>query len=247
MSQSADYKITFTQKPVSAIQTLGEWLRSTRLQKEYELEEVAQYLQISCLYLESLEQGNYANLPSVIYTRNFVKKYGSVLELDQKALLDLFEQEWTLFEKHQLRLLDEPEEKGVKSTDLWKMPNWMRWVGAMMVIFAIVSYLGFELYHLRQAPTLVLHGTEEELMLDKQIIEIAGATDPEAELYINDQVILSDQAGNFNETVALQPGLNIIEITAKKKYSRENTQFRKILVESPSSFTSNDSSEPPVS
>ena len=113
-----------------------------------------------------------------------------------------------------------------------------------------MTYLGHGFYNLRQAPDLVIETPTEELMLDKQIVEIAGISDPEAELFINNQSILSDQEGGFLERVALQPGLNIIEITAKKKYSRENTQFRKIIVESPSSFSINDgedSPEPPVS
>ncbi len=244
------YKITFTEKTVSSIQTLGEIFASARQEQQESLDDIAVFLQISCFYLEALEAGNYAGLPSKIYTRNFVKKYAQFLQLDVQAMLKMFEHEWTLFEKHQLRLLDAPKEKGVKSTDLWKMPSWLRWSGATLLTFSILTYLGHGLYNLRQAPELVIASPSEELMLDKQIVEIAGISDPEAELFINNQSILSDQEGGFLETVALQPGLNIIEITAKKKYSRENTQYRKIIVESPSTFTINsgeDSPEPPVS
>ena len=204
-------------------------------------------MQISCLYLEALEQGDYGRLPSLIYTRNFVKKYGLRLNVNMSDLLELFEQEWQLFEKMQLSFLNVGQSEGINKTDLWKMPRWLRWIGATMAIVAVMTYLGFELYDLRQAPTLVLHTPQEELMLEKQVVEVTGQTDPEASLLINDQPILSDSEGNFSETVALQPGLNVIEITATKKYSRANTQYRKIIVQDATTFSSSDGEEPPVS
>ena len=225
------YKIQFENRPVAAIQTLAELFVTTREEKKITIEEIAIELQISPLYLESLESGTYGNLPCLVYSRNFVKCYARRLGLPLNAVMELFGQEWELFSKHQQQLLDLGQEKGVSKRDLWRMPRWIRWMGASLVVVSMMVYLGTELYALRQPPELTIYTPEEEVVTEKQIIEIAGITEPEVALSINDQTILSDTNGNFNEMVALQPGLNIVEITAKKKYSQEHTVFRRILVE----------------
>lgn len=240
------YKVQFEQKSVSAIQTVAELLRFARTEQGREIEEVALDLQISPMYLEALEAGAYERLPSLVYARNFVKKYGGCLGLNLPPLVELFTQEWELFTKHQQNLLDIPQKKGIDKTNMWRMPRWIRWSAASLVIALIFTYLGFELYTLGQPPMLVVHTPEEEVVTEKQIIEVSGKTEPEVALSINDQTILSDAEGNFEETIALQPGLNVIEIEAKKKYSRENKVYRRIIVSEKPVITIEDS-EPPIS
>jgi len=111
------------------------------------------------------------------------------------------------------------------------MPRWIRWGISSLAILAIMIYLGSELFALRQPPELTVYSPDEEVMTDKQLIEIAGQTEPEVALSINDQTILSDTEGNFEEMVTLQPGLNVIEIKAQKKYSQVSKIYRKVIVE----------------
>lgn len=238
-----NYKVQFEEKSITAIQTVAELLNYAREEQGRTIDEAARDLQISPLYLEALEKGSYGQLPSLIYARNFVKRYGQWLGLNLPPLLEMFNQEWTLFEKHQVNLPSVPA-RGVAKTDFWRMPRWIRWAGSMLVIMSIFSYFGYELYTLRQPPSLVVHSPDDEVITEKQIIEISGQTEPEVALSINDQAILSDAEGNFSEMVALQPGLNVVEIQAKKKYSQEKTVFRKIVVEDKPVITTTDESEP---
>jgi len=62
-------------------------------------------------------------------------------------------------------------------------------------------------------------------------ITVDGQTEPEAEIKINDEIILNNHNGYFSQTINLKKGLNNIVITAKKKYSQEITVTRQILVE----------------
>lgn len=241
------HAVKFQSKPVSTIETLGELLVFARRQQRLELDQAAQVLQISPFYLEALEAGEYGKLPSLIYSRNFVKQYGAWLNLNVAPLVELFEQEWALFEKLQTTLPNVPTRQGVKKSDLWKVPRLLRWVGASLVICSVFSYLGLELYQLRQPPMLVLEYPAEEQMVNKQLVEVKGQTEPEAAILINNQPILSDAEGRFNEHVALQPGVNIIEIQASKKYSRQNVQYRKIMVVEQPVFTDAHDSEQPIS
>ena len=196
-----DYRIQFENKPLSSVQTLAEMFVLSREAQKLTIEEIALDLQISPFYLEALEKGAYSQLPCAVYTRNFVKGYGQCLGLTVSTLVKQFEHEWTLFEKHQQPLLAVNRQSSVSGRDLWRMPRWIRWVGATLAIVAIMSYFGTELYSLREAPGLVVYSPSEEVMTEKQLIEIEGKADPEVALTINDQTILSDGNGNFKEMV----------------------------------------------
>ncbi len=225
------YKIQFQQKSLASVQTVAELFRNTREELRLDIEEIARELQISPLYLDALEKGSYGQLPCLIYTRNFVKSYARVLRLPNDEVVKQFEKEWVLFSKHQQPLLQDHSEKSVNKKDLWRMPRWIRWGISTLAILAIVTYLGSELYALRQPPELTVYSPDEEVMTDKQLIEIAGQTEPEVALSINNQTILSDTDGNFEEIITLQPGLNVIEIKAQKKYSQVSKVYRKVIVE----------------
>lgn len=225
----SEYKIRFESKPIAAIQTVAELLRFAREQQGKTIADAAQDLQIASYYLEALENGDYAQLPCLVYSRNFVRNYGHWLGLHTPPLLKLFSQEWNVFEKHQRGEIETPRE-GIDRSHFWQMPRWIRWAGSAVLISGIFGYFGHGLYQLRQPPELTVYSPNEEVITDRQVIDIAGQSEPETELSINNQTILSDVTGNFKETIALQPGLNVIEIRAKKKHSRENTVFRKIIV-----------------
>lgn len=236
--------VKFHSKPVSTIETLGELLVFSRNQQGLTIEHAAQELQISPFYLEALERGEYGKLPCLVYSRNFVREYGNWLGLNVGPLLELFEQEWALFEKLQKSLPAMPTRQGVKKSDLWKLPRLFRWMGASLVICSVFTYLGWELYQLRLPPKLVLVSPSAEELIHKQIVDVKGQTEPEATIMINNQPVLSDAQGNFNEKIALQPGLNVIEVQAHRKYSRENVQYRRIMVTTQPAMSANNPEQP---
>ena len=49
-----------------------------------------------------------------------------------------------------------------------------------------------------------------------------------AEVFINDQPVLTDQNGQFNETLLLSPGLNIVEVSEKNKFGKISKLTRQI-------------------
>lgn len=240
------HQVTFRTKRMNVIETVAELLVFARKQREVTLEQAAAAIQISPLYLEALERGDYARLPCLVYSQNFVKQYGAFLGLHTPPLLRLFEQEWELFAKLQPALIDVPRREQPRRRDFWKLPRLMRVSGAVAAIGLVLAYFGHGLYQLRQPPTLVVESPSEEQLLTKQLVLVRGQTEPEAAISINNQVILSDAQGRFHENVPLLPGVNIIEIQAKKKYSRESKVYRKIIVTEQPTITS-DESEPPLS
>jgi cytoskeleton protein RodZ len=66
----------------------GEALRRQRLEREVSLDEVARITKIRKVYLESIEEGRFENLPhSEIFILGFLRAYAGHLGLDEQALI----------------------------------------------------------------------------------------------------------------------------------------------------------------
>ena len=91
-------------------------------------------------------------------------------------------------------------------------------------------YLGFFINNIISPPKLFISYPEKDLTTDKKFIEITGITEQEVQIYINEDLVLVDVYGSFSKRISLKEGLNLISITAQKKYSKKNEIIRKILV-----------------
>ena len=69
--------------------SLGEKLRLAREERGFTLSEVAEQTRISSLYLQSIENDDYAILPGGIFNKGFVKSYAKFVGInEQEALAD---------------------------------------------------------------------------------------------------------------------------------------------------------------
>jgi len=68
-------------------EVIGQQLRQAREARQLSLEQVAQATHIRLRYLQALETGDFAALPSDVQARGFLRAYASFLNLDATALL----------------------------------------------------------------------------------------------------------------------------------------------------------------
>ncbi len=68
-------------------------LRNTRVLLGYNLEEVANSLNIRAAHLEALEENRFSDLPPLVYAQGFVASYAHFLELDKNELVARFREE----------------------------------------------------------------------------------------------------------------------------------------------------------
>ena len=62
---------------------IGDFLKTTRLEKNYDLNFVASILKIRKAYIKSIENMDIASLPDRVFILGYVKNYAKFLELDQ--------------------------------------------------------------------------------------------------------------------------------------------------------------------
>jgi cytoskeleton protein RodZ len=67
--------------------SVGETLRRARLQRNLELNRIADELKISASMLKAIEEERFDKLPGGVFARSFVRQYARLLELDEDEIL----------------------------------------------------------------------------------------------------------------------------------------------------------------
>lgn len=209
-------------------ESVAEQLRLRRQEKELKLSNIAKKLNINDKYLEALEKGEYNKLPTGVYGENYLREYALYLGLDSNELLKIFRQEINILQSPGQKQLFSKQR--VKRHEFLAVPKIIK--SSIIVIITIVFfiYLGFSLKKIISPPNLSIYSPLDNITISEKSIPIIGKTDSEALVLINGEQILSDTEGEFSKIVNLKDGINIITITASKKYGRDNTVKRQILV-----------------
>jgi len=75
----------------SGIGTVGAWLKEARERKGETLDDISKITRIGKNYLEAIEEGSTAKLPSQAYTRGFIRLYSAHLGLSAEEALSMLE------------------------------------------------------------------------------------------------------------------------------------------------------------
>ena len=207
---------------------LGAELREARLAKNIKIKDAAKDLKISGRYLEALESGRFDKLPPGIYVKNFLREYALFLGLEAEKLIAIYNSEAAPKIK---REKEDPFSKKVPGAHYFlAIPKIIKSSLIIIAVLVCGAYLTTCVKKIITAPDLALVSPEDNLITSEHSIDIKGSTDPEAEIIINGELVLKDITGFFEKKINLKSGLNIISVTAQKKYSQKNSITKKILV-----------------
>lgn len=219
----------FVKKPVSLDQdSLGSYIKRIREKKGLELLEVSAAININIKYLQAIESGNYRDLPKGAYGKIFFKKYIEYLDIRHKNIVNEFIKEQNRSQNFESNIFFN---QVVSWKNLLSLPKVLRNLLILLVVVVCFLYLFFYFKNVFAPPFLELEVPQDNQIVSDYNITVQGKTEPESELKINSNLVLIDQTGAFSEGVHLKSGINIIEVSSKKKYSRERIVTRKILVE----------------
>jgi len=120
--------------------------------------------------------------------------------------------------------------KKASSWHFFMTPKLIKGLVIVSILFIAFAYLGIKIHAIFSPPTLMVEQPSIDIVTDQNQYDIIGRTESDVFLKINNRQVLPDTIGNFEETINLNSGLNIIKITAKKRYSREAVVERIIQV-----------------
>lgn len=226
----------FFKKNIQPQARVGERLQQLREEKNISVVELAQKTKLQESSIRALETSAFHHLPKeLLYQKMFIKRYALGLEIDPEPYISQFLQEEVSEKKEPLSLLKKP-------SWLKRKPTVFSLVSGATVFLFFSLYVGLHLHTMYKPPLLQLTDPTDEQINETGHATIAGITDPEVSVFINGEQVRSGNTGKFNTTVDLQPGVNTILVSAKKRHGTESNITKYVLYRETSqvSYTGNE-------
>lgn len=207
---------------------IAKELKTSRESKKIKINDAAKKLNVNLKYLEALENGQLDKLPAGPYGKKILNEYAFFLDLDSDFLTKL----WELETENQQKEIKQNlfSHKVPHLAYFLTIPRILKNLTIILAVLICITYLGYYIRNIIEAPLLIVSSPAENTSISQNFINIYGATEPEANVTINNETVLIEPNGDFFMKVNLSNDLNTISIIAKKKYSKENTIIRRVLV-----------------
>lgn len=209
------------------MKTVSQILSSERKRKKWTLEEVYKFTKINPVYIKALESGDYSTFNGKVHAKGFLKIYAQFLELDIEELLAFWRREYEGEYERGLR--------GKKLTNLKKsifpaLSKITLGYKSLSVLAAALLVIGFFTYILYQYnkysgdPILIVSSPKDGAVVKANFVDVAGNTEAESEMYLNNQVIPLDEGGNFTTVIQLTEGVNVLTFSVKNRLGSVTTK-----------------------
>ena len=198
--------------------TLGQTLRAAREVRGLDIARAERETRIRSRYLVALEEGDYRDLPSPVYTRGFVRNYALYLGLDADLCLDIYRREAA----HDLprpavtplRPIDVRSRRALILT-----PARVATVTLLVLVVAFIGYLAYQFLTFAATPELTLldPATDVAAYAGTSYV-LRGETVPDAQIEVDglreNPSATASASGFFSIRVDLVPGSNVITLVA---------------------------------
>lgn len=219
------------------IHKLGEVLRSAREARGVDLARVERDTKIRSRYLSALERGEYRELPGAVYTKGFLRNYGSYLGLDTDYLIDLYRLESSTapVERPSAPVPPRPI-AGRRSRALVVTPGALLAALLTVGVAVFIVYLVSEFVTFAGTPELRVVQPAGDISgyLDDEYT-FRGVTEPNAHVRVDglreNPSVTADEDGSFEITVSLVPGSNVVTLVATDPLTgRDSAEVRRTII-----------------
>lgn len=203
-----------------AVHKLGEVLRAAREAKGVDLVRVERDTKIRSRYLSALERSEYRELPGAVYTKGFLRNYGLYLGLDPEYLIDLYRLETSPHTAARATVGAPPRPMELRRRRAFVVtPGVVVAALLTVLVLAVFAYIGGQLLVFAGTPDLQITDPPGPLSAyDGDSYAIRGRTAPDAQVTVDGLTenprTTADELGNFEVTISLKPGRNVVTIKA---------------------------------
>lgn len=218
----------FTKKHIAQPIRVGQLLKAEREAACLSVQELAERTKLHADSIHALEACAFHHLPQdIVYQKLYIKRYATGVGVDPAPLIEAFVREEVSNNHTTSHQPIEPNKKKI---------NWLRYrptafslAGTVAVFAFFALYVGSQMNNLYEPPTLTLTTPEDGNINETGITTIAGVTDPEVSVFINGEQVRSNAEGNFATDIDLQPGVNTILVSAKKRHGTESNITKYVM------------------
>ncbi len=191
-------------------------LKNTRLDKEYDLSDIAKKLKIPIKYLTAIEDEEVKNFPQEPYCSLIIKDYADYLGLNGQEILSFFRRDFEQKKKS----------KSFKKDGFSFTPQFTFAILIGIIIIGFIFYLTLEYFKFNRPPKLKIDWPEN---IAGESFNLSGITDPDSTIRINKDLIIVDANGNFQKKIQLNSTSDTKIIVESKSPSGKTTIEEKVL------------------
>ncbi|MBI2029348.1 helix-turn-helix domain-containing protein [Candidatus Gottesmanbacteria bacterium] len=209
--------------------TVGEILKKRRIERNLTFEDIEKRTKIRKKFLEAIEKGDYNQFSSSTYLRGFIKNYSDFLDLPTTEILAIFRREYDKRENTQITPQTIPSQHSLLKLTPLK-------VTVLTIFLLLALFFGYLIqgyFSLSGAPYLEVSKPKAGEKISGLSVEVSGKTDPNAKVYINNQEIIVDSEGEFNQEISIGKNTPAINIVAENKNGKTTVIERIIEVVNP--------------
>jgi cytoskeleton protein RodZ len=218
----------FKKRQLKSDKSLSEQLKEVRRTGKLTFEQIAIETKIPKKYLRALEEGKYEELPAEVYVRGFLENYASYLGFPQDEVLTQYRRERGVSGR-KAPSLDLPK-RSVEQPKLTITPRTLGLTTAAVLLLTVVGYLITQITGFASPPKLEITGPVADARVSSERVKVAGKTESDAQVFINNQPIPTDTDGSFSEVVTLPSGTNSLRVVARDQNGRERVEVRSVVV-----------------
>lgn len=206
------------------MRTIGKYLKEIRLKKRISLSNLENEIKVKKNFIQAIEEEEWQKLPDYPVVVGFVKSIANCLQLNPKATASLLKRDYL---PKSLKGSPDPE---VNNRFFWN-PKRTFFVGVGIIIVLILGYLIYQYFQFISPPKLEMLSPKENQIVIGKKVRVSGRTNTDAKITINNQPVIVDQNGFFEEEIAVVKETQELVIKAISRSGKETVLRRDVKVE----------------
>ncbi len=210
--------------------TIGDALRTAREARGETPADVERATRVDKKFIVAFEANDFKALPEPVYAKKFAKALAAHYGLDPVAAVENLQREMAVVAG--LRHTNRPA-NFIEGRGLLVAPALLKTGLIAAAFLAIIGYFTFSVHRILRPPSVTLYSPHDAQVFPTSRVVLEGVTEPEVDLQINGESVPIEQDGAFKDVLNLPPGVSNLHLTARKKHSRTNDIFLKVVVNAP--------------
>lgn len=208
------------------MKTVGALLKEARERKGLTTAKVEYATKIRERFIIAIESDEFSILPSPSYAKGFVRNYAEFLGLPIDQTMAFFRRQTLETPKSSLLPHGVTDPLNTPFFQMTPARFLTAIVAALLLVF--FSYLGFQYRRINANPTLRIDTPIDQAIVTQKRITVEGKTDPDATVTINGVSTVVRDDGRFFEQVAVDTGVNKIQIISSSRFGKTTTIVREV-------------------
>jgi len=208
------------------MRTVGEILLEVRKKREITLAAVSEVTKIRPEFIRAIESNDFGRLPSLPTAYGFIKNYADFLGISSKFVLAVFRRDYC--QNDEGKIIPRGLVKPLNKPKIFFSSRLGLFLAGALFIFGILFYLFFQYFSLIRGPKLKITSPIDQAEVSSSSVQTVGKTEPDATITINGDLITVDPEGNFNSTISLAKGKNLIIVEATNKLGKKRRVVREV-------------------